>query len=196
MTAIAGLIYAGGESTRFGGNKAEAPLCGRRLIEHVAERLGPQVATLAVAGPVCVTNVKTLGDGAHVGKGPLAGLLVGLRWASDLPGINWLVTAPCDVPVLPTNLVALLAKNLTDTPRVLNIEERWQTGCALWPTSAYAIIEELLIAGEDLSLHAALKQLHAKTVEACPTSLDGAFTNINTRDDLIQLERELSKSHG
>ena len=196
MTTIAGLIYAGGGSTRFGANKAEATLQGRRLIDHVAERLGRQVTTLAVAGPVRLTDAKNLDDGAHVGKGPLAGLFAGLKWASDLPGINWLVTTPCDVPVLPTNLVALLTKNLTDTPRVLNIEERWQTGCALWPTSAYAIIEGLLIAGEDLFLHAALKQLHAKTVETYPTSLDGAFTNINTRDDLIQLERELSKSHG
>jgi len=196
MTAIAGLIYAGGESTRFGGNKAEASLCGRRLIEHVAERLGPQVATLAVAGPVRVTDVKTLGDGAHAGKGPLAGLLAGLRWASDLPDTKWLVTTPCDVPLLPKNLVALLTPNPTDRPTVLNVEGRWQTGCALWPTSALHVIADTLTTGQDLSLHSALRALNVEVIECAPTLLDGSFANINSQDELSRLEQRLPQSHG
>jgi molybdenum cofactor guanylyltransferase len=196
MTAIAGLIYAGGESTRFGGNKAEAPLCGRRLIEHVAERLGPQVSTLAIAGPVPVTNAKTLGDGVHVGKGPLAGLLAGLKWASDLPDIKWLVTTPCDVPLLPKNLVALLTSNPTDRPKVLNVEGRWQAGCALWPTSGDRFIEDTLIKGEDLSLHGTLRSLNVEAIETSQEALDGSLLNINTQDELLRLEQRLAQSHG
>lgn len=196
MTAIAGLIYAGGESTRFGGNKAEASLCGRRLIDHVAERLGPQVTTLAVAGPIRVTNAKTLGDGVHVGKGPLAGLLSGLKWASDLPGVKWLITTPCDVPLLPKNMVSSLSKSLTDTPTVLNVDGRWQAGCALWPTSAGRLIEDTLIKGEDLSLHRALRSLNVEAIETSQEALDGSFLNINTQDELLRLEQKLAQSHG
>jgi len=197
MIAAAGLIYAGGESSRFGADKANALLQGQRLIDHVADRIAPQVAALAVAGSVRLAGADGLDDdGAHIGKGPLAGLLAGLKWASDLPNIKWLVTTPCDVPLLPKNLVALLTQNLKDKPTVLNVDERWQTGCALWPTSACKVIEGHLIAGEDLSLHSALKHLHAETLDVEATVLDGAFTNINSQDDLIQLERKLLKSHG
>ncbi len=196
MTTIAGLIYAGGESTRFGGNKAEASLCGRRLIDHVAERLGPQVTTLAVAGPIRVTNAKTLGDGVHVGKGPLAGLLSGLKWASDLPGVKWLITTPCDVPLLPKNMVSSLSKSLTDTPTVLNVDGRWQAGCALWPTSAGRLIEDTLIKGEDHSLHRALRSLNVEAIETSQEALDGSFLNINTQDELLRLEQKLTQSHG
>jgi len=196
MTAIAGLIYAGGGSTRFGANKAEASLQGRRLIEHVAERLEPQVNMLAVAGPVRLTGADNLGDGAHAGKGPLAGLLAGLRWASDLPDTKWLVTTPCDVPLLPKNLVSSLSKSLTDTPTVLNVDGRWQAGCALWPTGADRFIEDALDKGEDLSLHRALRSLNVDAIETSQEALDGSFLNINTQDELLRLEQRLAQSHG
>ncbi|WOF74728.1 molybdenum cofactor guanylyltransferase [Parvibaculaceae bacterium PLY_AMNH_Bact1] len=194
MTVIAGLIYAGGESSRFGADKATALLQGRRLIDHVAERLEPQVTTFAVAGPVELTGAPCLDDGIHSNKGPLAGLLAGLNWAKDLADTTWLVTAPCDVPLLPTNLVALLTENLTDTPRILNIEERWQTGCALWPTSAAPLLENTLIENEDLSLHRALRSLNVEVIETSPETLDGSFLNINTQDDLIEFAKEVPGS--
>jgi len=196
MTDIAGLIYAGGESSRFGADKTTALLQGQRLIDHVAERFRPQVNMLAVAGPATVSGAQCLDDGVHAGKGPLAGLLAGLKWASSLPEITWLATAPCDVPLLPTNLIALLTKNLTDTPTVPNVEGRWQPGGALWPISALPFIENTLVSGDDLSLHAALKHLQAETIETPSDALDGSFTNINTRDELIQLEQRLPQSHG
>ncbi len=195
MTSIAGLIYAGGDSIRFGANKAEAPLQGRRLIDHVAERLEPQVSALAIAGSVSLDEVSILDDGENAGKGPLAGLFSGLTWAASLSGVAWLVTAPCDVPLLPKNLVTLLGGGRTDIPKVMNIQGRWQAGCALWPTSALPVIADRLTGGKDLSLHAALKRLHAEAIECDPKLLEGSFANINTQGDLAQLERKLSQSH-
>lgn len=196
MTAIAGLIYAGGESQRFGADKAAALLQDKRLIDHVADRLDPQVSALAIAGSVDRTGRPCLDDGTHAAKGPLAGLLAGLTWAESLPDIAGLVTAPCDVPLLPKNLVALLTPNPTDRPTVLNVEGRWQTGCALWPTSALPVIADTLTTGQDLSLHSALRALNVEVIECEPTLLDGSFANINTQDDLAHLERKLSQPHG
>jgi molybdopterin-guanine dinucleotide biosynthesis protein A len=39
----AGVVLAGGRSTRMGVDKALAPLAGRPLVVHVAARLAPQV---------------------------------------------------------------------------------------------------------------------------------------------------------
>lgn len=192
MNKTAGLIYAGGESTRFGTDKADALLSGRRLIDHVADRLSPQVSALAIAGPAIIGSFVNLEDGDHAGKGPVAGLLAGLQWAATLPDVAWLVTAPCDVPLLPKNLVDLLSKSQTDRPSVLTVEGHWQTGCALWPVTATATIEQLLVAGADLSLHAALKQQDAQVFDVDTEALEGSFANINTQTDLTDLERKLS----
>ncbi len=192
MKSVAGLIFAGGQSRRFGGDKAEADLQGRRLIDHVADRIAPQVKSIAVAGPTHVPNAFTLNDGDHPGKGPLAGLLAGLKWALDLPDIKWLVTTPCDVPSLPKNLVTLLTGSPAERPKVLEVAGRWQAGCALWPTSAGPFIEDTLIKGEDLSLHRALRSLNVEAIETSPEALDGSFLNINTRDDLIEFAKGAS----
>lgn len=196
MTAIVGLIYAGGESKRFGADKATALLHDKRLIDHVADRLDPQVGALAIAGSVDHIGLPCLDDGIHAGKGPLAGLRAGLAWAASLPDITYLVTAPCDVPLLPKNLVALLTQKPTDRPIVLNVEGHWQTGCTLWPTSALPVIADTLTTGQDLSLHSTLRALNVEVIECEPILLDGSFININTQDDLAQLERKLSQSHG
>lgn len=187
MSSVAGLIYAGGQSTRFGGNKAAAILDGRRLIDHVAHRFRPQVASLAVAGTTPVSNAASLGDEDHGGKGPLAGLLAGFSWASTVADITWLATTPCDVPLLPTNLVGLLSEKLTDRPRVLCMDGQWQTGCALWPLASSDTIEKILISATDLSVHSALRTLDAEEVSIQPSALDGSFFNINTRQNLSEL---------
>ena len=57
MTAIAGLILAGGRSSRMGGtDKTLLALGGRPMIRHVLDRLAPQ------ASPVVIN---TNGDPAH-----------------------------------------------------------------------------------------------------------------------------------
>jgi molybdenum cofactor guanylyltransferase len=190
MKSVAGLIFAGGLSRRFGGNKAEATLLGRRLIDHVADRLAPQVERVAIAGPTLVTNAASLDDGEYTGKGPLAGLLAGLKWASDSPNIAWLVTTPCDVPLLPKNLVTLLNGKPSEKPKVLEVGGRWQAGCALWPTSVAPFIENTLNENADLSLHRALRSLEVEAIEVSHATLDGSFLNINTQEDLLRVTKE------
>lgn len=112
---IAGIVLAGGRSTRMGGNeKALLGLGGRPMLARVVDRLAPQVAALAINAngdparfspfglPVVADTV-----GGHAG--PLAGLLAGLRWAAALPGVAALATVAADTPFLPADLVARLA---------------------------------------------------------------------------------------
>ena len=49
MTGPLGVILAGGQASRMGGgDKTLRPLAGRRVIDHVLERLRPQVPQMAL----------------------------------------------------------------------------------------------------------------------------------------------------
>lgn len=112
MSAIStttALILAGGQSRRMGGlAKGRVPLREKALIAHVLDRLAPQVPEVMISA-----NGSEYDDiGLHVvadlfhddigGRaGPLAGLHAGLVACES----QWLVTAPCDTPFLPLDLV-------------------------------------------------------------------------------------------
>lgn len=111
MDDVAGLILAGGQGSRMGGrDKGLLPFRGRPLVAHAIERLAPQVTTLAIsanrhAGEYAAFGWPVLAD-THPGyAGPLAGIHAGLCACTA----GWLVTVPCDSPLLPTDLVELLA---------------------------------------------------------------------------------------
>lgn len=193
MARIAGIILSGGESRRFGAPKAEAPLGGMPLINHVQTRLGGQTDSLAVAGSAYGSGLLELDDGPFAGRGPLAGVFAGLSWALE-QNILWIITAPCDVPFLPTNLVSLLRAGSTENvPRALQVEDRLQVACALWPTSSRATIENILKDGTRLSLHHAFQHAGGIAIPADASDLEGNFQNINTPDDLTRAEAKIVK---
>ncbi|MGE5240197.1 MAG: molybdenum cofactor guanylyltransferase MobA [Bacteroidota bacterium] len=114
QTEITGIILAGGRGSRMGGvDKGLVPLRGEPMITHVAARLKPQVGTLLINAN------RNLDAYAHLGfpvvpdrfsgfLGPLAGIASGLLTATT----PYVVTAPCDSPLLPLDLVARLARAL------------------------------------------------------------------------------------
>jgi len=104
---IAGLILAGGQSRRMGRDKALLPLASRPLLQHVIDRLAPQVESLALAVERVSPSLAGFGlpqipDPRPGHRGPLGGLLAGLRhFAVDF---TWVLLAPCDSPFLPPDL--------------------------------------------------------------------------------------------
>lgn len=111
---ITGLILAGGRGSRMGSiDKGLVPLAGKPMVAHVLERLAPQVQHLLINANQNQETYAALGmpvwpDAMPDFAGPLAGLQTGLMHC-DTP---YLVTAPCDSPFLPTDLVARLAQAL------------------------------------------------------------------------------------
>ncbi len=109
----AGAILAGGRGRRMGGGlKALQPMAGRPLLQHVIDRLAPQVASLALSvesvneyfAPFGLAQVP---DPVPGSRGPLGGLLAVLGHAAA-HGHEWLLLAPCDAPFLPLDLAARL----------------------------------------------------------------------------------------
>lgn len=104
--AILGAILAGGQSRRFGSDKALAVLDGAPMIEQVIAALRPQVDALAVCGRDW-PGLIGLDDRPGGGAGPLAGLNAALHHAVA-QGYAGVLAAPVDVLPLPRDLRARL----------------------------------------------------------------------------------------
>lgn len=111
---ITGLILAGGKGTRMGSiDKGLQMFRGSPMAQHVLQRLRPQVGAVLINANQHADRYAALGapvwpDEFPGFAGPLAGLHAGLSHC-DTP---YLVTAPCDSPFLPTNLIEQLSAAL------------------------------------------------------------------------------------
>jgi len=105
---------AGGQSTRFGSDKALALLDGRPLIEHAAAALAPHVEKLVVCGR-SDPRWTCLPDQPAPGMGPLGGLAAALLHARD-EGFDGVLSTGCDMPSLPRELAETL---IGDGPAVV-----------------------------------------------------------------------------
>jgi molybdopterin-guanine dinucleotide biosynthesis protein A len=193
---IAGIILAGGRSRRMGREKALIPLGGAPVIAHVAARLGPQVAKLAVsangdAARLVFLDAPALPDvvGVQGEEGPLAGVLTGLRWAAA-EGFGSLALAPSDAPFLPLDLVSRLAEGAAvDVISVAESQRGTEPLFSLWPIAALAEVERAFAAGER-SPRRLIQSLPHRFVRfgADPTRPD-PFLNLNTPEDVETAER-------
>lgn len=168
-----GVVLAGGRSTRFGSDKAQALLCGRSLLERTLDALRPQCDQVAIVGretPLAVA----LADWPAPDLGPLGGLAGGLNHALA-HGFDQVLSVPVDA-LLPADLRALLEP----APACLAS----QPVIGLWPAAAAGALEETLFGDGRHSLHAFAARIGARFVET-----DFIPANINTPQDLARLER-------
>ncbi|MFZ6820232.1 molybdenum cofactor guanylyltransferase MobA [Undibacterium sp. Ji22W] len=192
---ISGLILAGGRGMRMGQvNKGLQNFQGGMMVSHVLHRLSPQVAQVSInvnqdADQYKLFNCPLIADAIPDYAGPLAGLHAGLLQCST----PYLVTAPCDSPFLPLDLVKRLAHALDQqkgqlavavTPENLHGNIVWQQQpvfCLVQASLTNDLERFLLKGGRKISDWYA----HLQVVEV---TFDDAlsFRNINTRDELEQ----------
>lgn len=113
----AGVILAGGQSTRMGvEDKALMPLGGKPMIARVIERLRPQVERIVISANGDLSRYSAFGlpivpDAFEGFVGPLAGLHAGMRWSeANLPEARFVVSVPSDTPFFPADLVQRLSE--------------------------------------------------------------------------------------
>ena len=110
------LLLAGGRSERFGRSKAFEPILGTPSLVRVAEALRPLAEELiiAVGDPPTERRVKALVTGSRVVRdarasaGPIEGFVRGFAAAHG----EVVLVAPCDAPLLKTDLYRLLLERL------------------------------------------------------------------------------------
>ena len=185
-----GVILAGGRSSRMGGQpKALIELNGLPLIQHVIDRMLPQVSSLMLSverenerlEPFGLPQVVDLRQGS---KGPLGGLLSALE---ALPkDSDRLLLVPCDAPFLPLDLGYRLAEwaALSSLPGcVVRYEGELQPTFSLWHQD---LLPELRVAVLDDGL-GGFKQFFSRvclSVLEWEPSKESPFFNINTPADL------------
>ncbi|WP_290691425.1 MULTISPECIES: molybdenum cofactor guanylyltransferase MobA [unclassified Haematobacter] len=118
-TGLPAVILAGGLSRRMGGgDKALRRLGGGTLLSHVITRMGAQAFPLALNANGDAkrfdVDLPVLADSISDHPGPLAGILAGMEWAVAREA-DWIVTAACDTPFLPADLVARLRARQEET---------------------------------------------------------------------------------
>jgi len=189
---VTGVILAGGQGRRMGGiDKGLQPLQGRPMAQWVLERLAPQVGSVLISANRNLERYAEFGcevlpDRIAGFAGPLAGLHAALARATT----PLLVTAPCDSPFLPTDLVARLQAALDADNAQLAVArsgDRVHRAFCLMRRELLPQLEAFLLAGER---KVGLWQASLKVVEADFDDQAAAFSNINSAEELLVLQNK------
>ena len=184
MTAVSGIVLAGGLGRRMGGvDKGLQPLRGKPMVQWVIERLAPQVDEIIVnanqnAEAYGKFGHKVVPDDIAGFAGPLAGLHAGLKAAAH----PLVATVPCDSPFLPDDLISRLGKRLGSNDLAVA-----KTGEQ--PHPVFALVRRHCLESLEAFLAQGGRKIDAwyaslKVVEVSFDDEADAFRNINTREEL------------
>ena len=182
---ITGILLAGGQGRRMGGvDKGLQLLRGKPMAQHVIERFAPQVDELLINANQNIEQYQGLGyrvipDAIGGFVGPLAGLHRGLSEAAH----PLVVTAPCDSPFLPLDLVAKLHAALAQQNAELAVA---RTGDQ--PHPVFCLCRKSVLGSLTAFLESGGRKIdwwYAQLKVADVDFVDeAAFRNINTREEL------------
>ena len=187
---ITGVVLAGGRGRRMGGeDKGLLPYRGQPLVSHALAALGEVAGTRLINANRNLDAYAALGfpvvpDASENFDGPLAGLLSAMRAATT----PYVLTVPCDTPLLTGALLQRLIVRLVGTGAAMAVaadSERLHPVVMLAETGLAEDLQAYLDAGERKVEHWIRRQRWV-TVDFSDTA--GALTNINTPDDLARLE--------
>jgi molybdopterin-guanine dinucleotide biosynthesis protein A len=191
--AITGLVLAGGLARRMGGmDKGLIELAGRPMIEHVLDALRPQVGSLLINANRNTDRYAAYGhpvvsDTLQGFMGPLAGVLAALQRLAT----EFLVTVPCDAPLVAPDLVGRLyeACVANDADVAVATDGRRQQPVFLLLRADTAPSLEAYLAGGGRKIDtwfARLRLAEADLGDALDT-----FVNVNDPDERQRLEARL-----
>lgn len=193
---VTGILLAGGRARRMGGtDKGLIELAGQPLAAHALARLAPQVGRVVINAnrnreAYARLGAEVVPDSLEGYLGPLAGLLAGMEAATT----PWVVTAPCDSPFVPTDLVARLEAARGGAEIVVAHDgERRQPVFLLASTGLAPDLRAWLGGGGRK-----IDQWFARhgPADADFRDLPEAFRNINTPEERAAVEAELVAAGG
>ena len=191
---ITGLILAGGRAQRMGGiDKGLIPFHGKPLIESSLARLKNQVASILINANRNITKYASYGypiimDETPDFSGPLAGFAAGLKECKT----PYLLTTPCDSPLLPTDLGTKLAAEMERGDFQLVYASSKEADGKVWAQPVFCLLRtdlkaplESYLQKGDLKIDHWFKELRSSTVVFDDAQ---AFANVNTPEELKLLE--------
>ncbi len=186
---VTGLVLAGGLGRRMDSrDKGLVEFRGKPMVAHVIERLAPQVDSLMINANRSLAeygafDYPVISDEVGGFAGPLAGLHAGLKRCVT----PFIITAPCDSPFLPLDLVARLYVALQENIAELAVAktgDQAQPVFALYSATLLPSLSRFLASGER-KIDAWCSTHRVAEVTFADAS---AFANINTIAELQALQ--------
>lgn len=190
---VTGLVLSGGRGLRMdplhgGTDKGLLMYAGRPLVDHVLQRLRPQVVALRISANRNLERYRAFGvpvvqDSLHAGAGPLAGVLAALAGCETA----WLAVAPCDAPRLPVDLVTRLAHAALQRGTGVAVAR-----CAGREHWTHLLVHQTQATSIDTFLTRGHRRVGDWCASQSPAFADfdepHAFDNLNTPEDLARTE--------
>lgn len=192
--SISAIILAGGRATRMDGvDKGLVMLQQKPLVAHVIERLQPQVDELMINANREISHYQTLGHAVFMDEdtnfiGPLAGFSLGLQHCKH----EYLLTAPCDSPLLPMNLAQRLMNTLKVHHADIAVAKSNGDTHPVFSLCKKTVLPNLIDYINNGGRKVSAWQKSLKYVEVDFDDCSDAFVNLNTFENIAALELKLS----
>ena len=192
--SISAIILAGGLATRMNGvDKGLVLLHKKSLVQHVIKRLTKQVDEVIINANREIVQYQAFGcpvlqDEFESFLGPLAGFSLGLQHAKH----DYVLTVPCDSPLLPLDLATRLISALLEYKAdiaVASSDDNIHPVFCLCKKNVLPSLTTYLAQGER---RVSTWQKSQKYIEVDFSDCNKAFTNLNTAEDLAELELKLA----
>lgn len=189
----AGLVLAGGRSSRFGSDKAAAQIDGKSFLDLAVTGLRSSCRIIAVSAfpsSVAASSAANLGlnvlaDRPGDPPGPLAGIRAGLDWART-QGVERVAVRPVDTPFLAQDIFERLAEAIADAPAAYCVtDDGPQPLCALWTLASLSRLDEILAEHRHPSVFRLLDDIGAVRLKVEEWRM---FANLNTADEFAQAQ--------
>jgi len=183
---VTGVLLAGGQGRRMGGvDKGLVELRGRPMAQWVIERLAPQVDELLINANQNAERYARFGHEVFPDEiGGFAGPLAGLHAALARARHPLVVTAPCDSPFLPEDLVARLRAGLEAAGADLAVAKTFDQAHPVFCLCRREVLPHLTAFLESGGRKIDRWYETLKVVEVAFDDEEEAFRNINTREEL------------
>lgn len=184
------IILSGGRATRMNGaDKGLVLLQDKPLVQHVISRLTAQVDDILINANREIVTYQAFGypvlpDETDDFLGPLAGFLLGLKHAKH----EYLLTVPCDSPLLPLYLAERLYKGMTEAHADIAVASCDGDTHPVFCLMKKSVLPSLQAFLQNGGRKVSAWQKSQKYVEVDFSDSSDAFTNLNTFEDLNRLE--------
>lgn len=189
MKGIDGFVLAGGQSRRFGRDKATAPFRGTTLVGNAVAVLRQAECSRVVVlhrrpsdlSDVIPRDVMVVADDGG-GQGPLDGLLTALSMARS----EWVLTLPVDQPLVPSNLLVRMVDSARRSPSTVDVVSVVDEAghrhhlTSLWRRDSCLTAMRRRFESEERSPRVVMEDLSCLWIEHRLADL----VNVNTPDDL------------
>jgi molybdopterin-guanine dinucleotide biosynthesis protein A len=191
---ITAVILAGGKARRMDGqDKGLIPLHGRPMVDYIISTLQSQAGKILINAnrnpeQYAAFGLPVVADMLGDYFGPLVGMASGMNAADT----TYIVTAPCDSPIIPDNLVETLYRALQENAADISVAH---DGTRMQPVFALlrcellpGLLNYLNEGGRKIDTWYGQQRLALADFSDSPDT----FLNLNTPEDKLVLENRIA----